>query len=619
MELRKHKRNGLASFVEAENELLLNLHGNSANDKEQLNNRTTDAQTMMHILKANIGTGVLAMPNAFKNVGLWLGFILIPVIATICIHCMHILIASHNHLCDRFNYESLDYDQVAALGLACGPKFARRIAKCAHIVVTAFLIITQFGFCCVYVMFVVENLQVAVQNLFSIQYSTTTYLILIFPIIGLTSCTSKLKYLARISTLANLLQLTGLALIFFDLLQFHTFSRSGLSTTDIKNSTITEESTTSTLIQLNGTTTTSSPTQLEAPIRIEVSNIVSKDIWAGLPLFFATGVYAFEGIGVVLPLIKEMQYPSRISGFNGVLNTSMWMVCILYMGMGFFGYSKYGQFVQGSITLNLPKTTLNELVRLIFALAIGLSYSLQFYVPWTIIWPHIDESLFYTYRPREMRDKIGVLSKVSSVSENLGRVETDSQQQQLYHQQSSANRRRLIDGEGDELSWNQQLDENSTASTFATSYTVSTYLPTNVTFEKSRCSLAVSYSLGNGPTAQKRRNRLEDVAEDGEEDSIPEVQWRPPPSSMRGKRKLVRYTVILVAVSFTCKYSQSKVKANLFDTQRDKLLVLSCLVFSPSLSVRVSSWLTADSSVDRQLLSELFGIASRTFDGRINP
>lgn len=603
---------------------------------DQQNNRTTDAQTMMHILKANIGTGVLAMPNAFKNVGLWLGFILVPVIGAICIHCMNILIESHNHLCDRFNYESLDYDQVAALGLACGPKWARRLAKRAHIVVTIFLIFTQVGFCCVYIMFVVENIQLAVTNLFQIDYSTTTYLLLVFPIIGLTSCTSNLKHLARISTLANILQLAGLALIFFDLLQFHTYGGRALTPPPSAAGPMILQ------LEANATevlATAAAPVVASSVKEPRVDAVVSRDIFAGLPLFFATAVYAFEGIGVVLPLIKEMQYPSHISGLNGVLNTSMSMVAILYMAMGYFGYAKYGDTVQGSITLNLPETTLNELVRFIFAVAIGLSYSLQFYVPWTIMWPHIDESLFYSYRPRENRDKLDILNKLSAENEwaidNDGSTKTtnsmaaagnaghdqskperpptvaqlaaDDTELKREHEESgivksAGHHQRQVDSR-------YQLDNNSTASTFATSYAMSTCciqpFPAGAAAaqrqqEQQQSSLVagnnrrmrqlqlnlsssttininhqygsisiVSGSGGDGdgtPAAaaaatgkqplqqpRRRRNRLEDVMEHEEDDSMPEVQWRPPPRSMRGKRKLVRYTVILVFVSFTCK------------------------------------------------------------------
>ena len=72
------------------------------------------------------------------------------------------------------------------------------------------------------------------------------------------------------------------------------------------------------------------------------------------PLYFGTAIYAFEGIGVVLPLENQMKTPRDMRGWNGVLNTSMTIVTCLYIAVGFFGYLKYGEDVQGSITLNLP-------------------------------------------------------------------------------------------------------------------------------------------------------------------------------------------------------------------------------------------------------------------------
>lgn len=513
---------------------------NQTSSSNSFTNRTTDAQTMMHILKANIGTGVLAMPNAFKNVGLWLGFILIPLIGAVCIHCMNILIESHNCLCDRFNFESLDYDQVAALSLACGPKPLRPMARRAQTVVTIFLLLTQMGFCCVYVMFVVENIQLALMNLFDLQYSTTSYLLIIFPVIWLTSCTSNLKHLARISTLANVFQLIGLSLILFDLLKFHSFDNESSQQQSYHKQ--------------------SSVIVHDWPPGLETLKI-------GLPLFFATAVYAFEGIGVVLPLVKEMQYPERISGLNGVLNSSMLLVGILYMAIGFFGYSKYGQTVGGSITFNLPETTLNEIVRLLFALGIGLSYSLQFYVPWTIVWPWIDESLFYSYRPREEnRDKkLQFLSKLESgaagewqtgsgicqanspIATNLNQNQNQNQNLNLnpnlnLNQQPTRPNSATDSQNIGESSFNLADDQSShlsLASTFATSYLA---------------SQTCNQDLYQQQQVRFKRNRLDDVAEQADDDEIPQMQWRPPPRSMRGNRKLVRYTVIFIGVSITCKY-----------------------------------------------------------------
>ncbi|XP_014680517.1 PREDICTED: proton-coupled amino acid transporter 2-like [Priapulus caudatus] len=74
----------------------------------------------------------------------------------------------------------------------------------------------------------------------------------------------------------------------------------------------------------------------------------------GMPLFFGSAIYAFEGIGVVLPLENKMKSPEDFAGLTGVLNTSMTLVAAMYIMVGFYGYLKYGDDVLGSITLNLP-------------------------------------------------------------------------------------------------------------------------------------------------------------------------------------------------------------------------------------------------------------------------
>ena len=131
--------------------------------------------------------------------------------------------------------------------------------------------------------------------------------ILLIPMLGLVSIRN-LKYLSPVSMLANILQFTGLGITFYYLFQ------------DL-------------------------PSFQERKYVASVSQF---------PLYFGTAIYAFEGIGIVLPLENQMRTPEAMKGWNGVLNTAMTIVACLYIAVGFYGYLKYGEDVTGSITLNLP-------------------------------------------------------------------------------------------------------------------------------------------------------------------------------------------------------------------------------------------------------------------------
>ncbi len=50
-----------------------------------------------------------------------------------------------------------------------------------------------------------------------------------------------------------------------------------------------------------------------------------------------------------------MRSPRHFGGTFGVLNIGMAIVTCLQLLMGFFGYLKYGDAIQGSVTLNLPQ------------------------------------------------------------------------------------------------------------------------------------------------------------------------------------------------------------------------------------------------------------------------
>lgn len=81
---------------------------------------TSNADTLIHLIKGNIGTGILALPEAFKNAGLYIGLFGLMAIGFICTHCMHILLECSHELCHRREVSSMDYAEV------CYSAFATR-------------------------------------------------------------------------------------------------------------------------------------------------------------------------------------------------------------------------------------------------------------------------------------------------------------------------------------------------------------------------------------------------------------------------------------------------------------------------------------------------------------
>lgn len=309
--------------------------------REDNEHAISNCDTIIHLLKGNIGTGILAMPDAIKNSGLLVGTIGLVILSILCVSCMHMLVNCAHTLGVRTRKPHMSYADVAEYAFSTSGPIPRRFSTTARIVINIFLCITQLGFCCVYFVFVAQNLQLVISHHFGTVNLHVMMAITLIPMLLLCSIRN-LKYLSPISMLANILQMAGLGLVFFYLLQ-------------------------------------------DLPATWERKAYAD---WKQYPLYFGTAIYAFEGIGVVLPLENQMKTPRDMRGWNGVLNTSMTIVTCLYIAVGFFGYLKYGEDVLGSITLNLPvEQWLAQIVILMMSLAIFFSYGLQFYVPIELLLP----------------------------------------------------------------------------------------------------------------------------------------------------------------------------------------------------------------------------------------
>uniref|UniRef100_A0A8C2RN11 Amino acid transporter transmembrane domain-containing protein n=1 Tax=Capra hircus TaxID=9925 RepID=A0A8C2RN11_CAPHI len=312
-------------------------------------------QTLIHLLKCNIGTGLLGLPLAMKNAGLLVGPVSLLAIGILTVHCMVILLNCAHHLSQRLQKTFVNYGEAMMYSLqTCPNAWLRTHSVWGRYTVSFLLIITQLGFCSVYFMFMADSLQQMVEEahvtsktceprkilVLTPNVDIRFYMLTILPFLILLVFIQNLRVLSIFSTLANITTLGSMALIFQYIMQ-------------------------------------------EIP---DPRNLPLMASWKTFLLFFGTAIFTFEGVGMVLPLKNQMKHPQQ---FSFVLYLGMSLVIVLYICLGTLGYMKFGSNTQASITLNLPNCWLYQSVKLMYSIGIFFTYALQFHVPAEIIIPII--------------------------------------------------------------------------------------------------------------------------------------------------------------------------------------------------------------------------------------
>ncbi|VDM59459.1 unnamed protein product [Angiostrongylus costaricensis] len=330
-------------------------------DRATSQNALTSGQAFIHMIKAMLGTGLLSLPLAFKHSGLFLGLILTVVICMICLYCMRQVVFAAHFVCMlRNGRDWIDYANIMRGAVEMGPSWIRHKGYFFKQLVNVNMFASQLGFCCVYFVFMADNLEDFFNNNTSIKLSKAVWMLLILVPMLFVCSIRRLSILAPFAMIANATYIVAVAIVLF------------FFVSDLR----------------------------------PVSSLPWFGRLSDLPLFFGTVMFAFEGVAVIMPIENRMRDPHAFIAWNGVLNSSCIVVLTIFSVTGFYGYLSLGDDVKDTATLNLPMTPFYQVIKLMFVACIMVSYPLQFYVPmervekWITRKIPVSRQTFYIYGTR---------------------------------------------------------------------------------------------------------------------------------------------------------------------------------------------------------------------------
>ncbi|GAA5956652.1 hypothetical protein JCM21900_002327 [Sporobolomyces salmonicolor] len=277
----------------------------------------TVTQAVMMLLKSFVGTGVLFLGKAFYNGGILFSTIVLCFIAMISLYSFLLLVETRLVVPHSFG----------DIGGVLYGKYMRWAILFS-------IVLSQIGFVAAYTIFVSQNLQaffMAVTNCrtyISIPYLIMAQLVIFLPL----AMIRNIQKLSGTALVADAFILFGLIYIFSN--EISVLADHGIAKVALFN---------------------------------------SKDF----PLLIGTAVFAFEGIGLIIPITESMKHPHK---FPKVLTGVMVGVMILFAGAGVLAYLTYGSDIQTVVFVNLPQDDkLVNAAQFLYSIAILLSTPLQLF------------------------------------------------------------------------------------------------------------------------------------------------------------------------------------------------------------------------------------------------
>ncbi|MCD7448695.1 Amino acid transporter avt3c [Datura stramonium] len=285
------------------------------------------SKTFANIFMSLVGAGILGLPYTFKRTGWVMGSLLVISVAALTYYCMMLLVYSRRKL--ESQSEAAKISSFGDLGFAvCGPV--------GRFVVDAMIVLSQACFSVGYMIFIANTL-VYLFNSSSTETNTkifgfspkSVYIWGCFPFqLGLNSIPT-LTLLAPLSIFAEIVDLGALGVVMVD------------------------------------------------NVLIYLKNRPSLEMFGGFSVFFyglGVAVYAFEGMGMVLPLESEMRDKEK---FGKILGLSVAFVAFLYGAFGALGYFAFGEETKDIITTNFGQGLLSSLVQLGLCIDLFLAFPLM--------------------------------------------------------------------------------------------------------------------------------------------------------------------------------------------------------------------------------------------------
>jgi solute carrier family 36 (proton-coupled amino acid transporter) len=159
---------------------------------------TSFLETLMHLFKGNVGPGCYALADSVKNGGLILGPVLTLILGVICVHAQHMLLKCSAKMKNKHELKHWpDYAETVELCFSSSNnERLRKLAPMMKRICDIFICITQLGFCCIYFLFIGQNLK-QVLDYYGIIINVHVLVTLVLIPIWLSALITNLKFLGE--------------------------------------------------------------------------------------------------------------------------------------------------------------------------------------------------------------------------------------------------------------------------------------------------------------------------------------------------------------------------------------------------------------------------------------